>query len=244
MKTWLTLIRKDARILRVPLILLAMLAILPYVAILYLAALQFPMWDHRNFLNELTGSIFGIAARNHLLLVIAAGPLGAMAFAPERREGSIEFLSCLPVSRRRVILSKLIVSLGALAAAVLIQVVAMCLSVMPQWTFPVFEQEQMSVGAAMSSLLMAFAAGWILSTFMRSAAIAGSVAIFAAWIFGLVVDRVAQRMIFIFTPTTQGKLLITDVYFHAATLTYLAVACALAAAIAIGAVLYARRVAP
>jgi hypothetical protein len=111
-----------------------------------------------------------------LFVVLAAAVFGGSAFALERRERSADFLAMLPVKRRRIIASKLLVSFALLGSFLAVEMgVLRCSDFVRSWeTFPDLLMATFNFAAAGIAI---FAIAWLLSTFLSSTAIAASVAI-------------------------------------------------------------------
>ncbi|HSV13846.1 MAG TPA: hypothetical protein VLI90_06275 [Tepidisphaeraceae bacterium] len=164
-----SLMRKDWRLYRLPVIACAMLGALGYVVsrITYLIDLRrhynFPfLWDY--YLAR--AAWFGV-----FVTTIMAAAFGGAAFAAERRERWADFLNLLPPHRAVVALSKLLVAAVSL-------IVALQLHIAVLWFTGELRGNNwigyMVIGCAM---IMLFGTSWMLSTAISSAAVSASIAI-------------------------------------------------------------------
>ena len=176
------LLRKDWRVYRPAVVGAAVLAVCPYAFALLMYALYPP--EPRiaatralmDWLEEASGAGLG-------LTLVTAAVFGGMAFAAERREGPAAFLAMLPVTRRRIVASKLLVALPCVAvpAAVHAYVAA---GVVLRWEG---ETRGLPPGFILNSFLqgllactcvfvLLFGLAWALSLNLRSPAIAATAA--------------------------------------------------------------------
>jgi hypothetical protein len=123
-----------------------------------------------DYRQDLAGcAFFGL-----LLTIGVSAAFGGNSFASERRERWAEFLAMTPAPRWQIILSKLLVSVGCLAAAWLIHVRALDSGI--GWQRDGVDRElAMEIFPVLA--ISVFCVSFCLSTFLESAAIAASIAI-------------------------------------------------------------------
>jgi hypothetical protein len=281
----LALLRKDLHLLRLPLLGGLLLALFPYLlhAVPRLdnwwrgraLAGQVMYWGDggtvhsgryadretvdREFVERalLPASLLGLG-----LVALMAAACGGIAFAAERRDRSAEFIEMLPVSRGRVVRSKLLAAGLCLLGPAALHAAVLALG----WrelaglheSYGRFER-QFAVGAANCAALalMMFGVAWLLSSFFESPAVAGVVAIgVAAVMVYLVADagwhaEVADdRKAVVWTPAeyVTGILWRPGVYQQAPAVVHDAVRALAtltgASALLAGALVFARRVRP
>ncbi|MDB5327637.1 MAG: hypothetical protein JWM57_3206 [Phycisphaerales bacterium] len=112
--TW-ALLKKDLRLLRPALLALAAFAVLFYGVIppIQVATRDVPLlYRNQNDSHSIVGYFSAGNALMWMVLLPAFATVGAIAFAVERRERWAEWTATLPVSRRRLIAVKMIVSIG------------------------------------------------------------------------------------------------------------------------------------
>jgi hypothetical protein len=173
----LALLRKDWRLNRAIVIACLVTSVVPYVFTVC------NVWvDNTRYQAIGAGAYVDalrLAAEASLVITVTlAAAFGGLPFAGERRERTAEFLGMLPVSRGAILASKLIVPLVCLAVLIGTQLLVLAganrLSVwMSNREEDVYVPAVLSVGYAAGL----FGLGWALSVFLRSAAIAASVAV-------------------------------------------------------------------
>lgn len=174
-KIW-TLIRKDCRVFRAPIIAVAFMLILPHLITLY------DRWA--TYANPMGPSYFdrtlaGYAEVGLFMATIMCAVFGGAAFALERADRSAQFLAMLPVTREQIVVSKMIVTLGVLVAMVAINLLTLYLTERQHPPFWLIDERPVAVFLASQPLL--FGLAWLLSTRLRSATIAASIALGAAF---------------------------------------------------------------
>ena len=108
----ITLIRKDLRQMRLPFLMSAALFVAPAV-IVTIGWMFYP--DNNGPSGMWYEVVASLALVGAYLCTIGAALPSAVAFAGERRDRTAEFVATLPVSRLRIVMSKVIVSLAAAA---------------------------------------------------------------------------------------------------------------------------------
>jgi len=114
----LTLIRKDLRLQRLPLLVAVMLIIAPYVgATAMLYQVYAPDMPKAATIADYlaTAAVFGL-----MMSTVTAGMLAGNIFACERADGSSVFLFSQPVSRRQILTSKATLVFAVLGAVWLV----------------------------------------------------------------------------------------------------------------------------
>jgi ABC-type transport system involved in multi-copper enzyme maturation permease subunit len=116
-----------------------------------------------------------------ILTVIVAAVFGGLAFAPERRDHSADFLAMLPTTRAQIIRSKLIIPAAWLSLMILFSLtfIVVAYYVQFQWRDPWRDVPKafsaFALGAA--DVMMLFGMAWCLSSFLTSPAISACVSI-------------------------------------------------------------------
>jgi ABC-type transport system involved in multi-copper enzyme maturation permease subunit len=228
MNPFMTLLRKDWRLNRVPLIGLAVLTIIGY-SIVCLAYLWdvYDRTDHGTFRPAFLvdylppGAMMGMASA-----VLVAAAFGGVAFAQERREGWADFLAVMPATRARIIASKLIVGLTCLLAFCVLNVAmgSVCELFGPE-THP---QEIEDTLLTTLTAVTVFGFAWLLSTFMKSDTLAACAALIIVALSAALVSLACYHL---------------DVAATETVLVAGAIVCTLATIIG-GSAYYCRRVAP
>jgi ABC-type transport system involved in multi-copper enzyme maturation permease subunit len=172
MNPFMTLVRKDWRLNRVPLIGLTLLTVIGYsiVTAIYL----WSRYDSAKRGAILAASFADIlqagAAFGMSCTILVAAAFGAVAFAQERREGWADFLAVVPATRMNIIASKLI---AALACILPFCCLNLCASAICDHYSPAIHPQ--GVEDTLLTTLTAvtvFGFAWLLSTFMKSDALA------------------------------------------------------------------------
>ena len=165
---WTQLLWKDWRVNRIVIAGSAILIASPYVTA---ALLEYFYPSART--HSLVGfrqSLSTAAMMALVVTVLMAAVFGAAAFASERRERSAEFLGLLPVTRRRVVLAKLLLAGSCVTAMWLLNVMVL----------NVLGAKDETTGAVHifgPVILMAFGVAWLFSTFLTSPGIAAGISI-------------------------------------------------------------------
>jgi ABC-type transport system involved in multi-copper enzyme maturation permease subunit len=173
------LLKKDWRLNRVVVIAAAVVSMMPYALTLANIRLNPPAYratEPRDYFDAALTAAYACL----VLSVVLSAAFGGLAFAAERRERTAEFLAMMPVSRRTVILSKLLVASACVAA--LVAVHAVVVAVVVEWAevsgvrfhSPTWAE---AGGMALAFAVALFGIAWALSTVIRSPAIAASIAI-------------------------------------------------------------------
>lgn len=109
------------------------------------------------------------------MALLAVPAFGAVMFAKERRERTVEFTACLPVNRRRVVLSKAIIASGLLllmwcVTALLMGTVALLARTHDQDVFETLglKHQWPSIFQIPAGSVMGMCLGWMFSTIVRS----------------------------------------------------------------------------
>ena len=173
---WMQLLWKDWRVNRIVIAGSAILIAAPYVTAALLEYFYPQARVHSLVGFRQTLSTPAMAAL--VVTVLMAAVFGAVAFAAERRERSAEFLALLPVTRRTVVLAKLLLAGSCVAAMWLLNVAVL----------NVLGANDEASGATRivgPVILMAFGVAWLFSTFLTSPGIAAGISIggtiFSTW---------------------------------------------------------------
>lgn len=168
------LLGKDWRVNRVAVAGGIAATVCPYAVVLGMQALYPPAGG--NTAGTYLRALENAAEIAMLLTLVMAAVFGGMAFAAERRDRSAEFVAMLPVTRGPVVLSKLFVgvactaTLGAVNGSLLLYAIAR----RPEAASPVPAPVAAALFAAV--LVLYFAVAWALSIYLRSPAVAATVA--------------------------------------------------------------------
>lgn len=176
----IALIRKDLRLMRLPLVVSACLFVTPVI----IAGIAWAFFPDSPVSGPQREGIAGLALVGAYLCTIGASLPSAVAFAGERRDRTAEFVATLPVSRLRIVMSKFIVSL---AAAAWPWVLALGLAVpMINWTDQGLTEP---VPWALCASVALFGLGWLCSSLLESEVFSMAIAIvcvsilaFGAWV--------------------------------------------------------------
>lgn len=221
MNTLLKLLRKDWRLNRVPVV-----ALLIAVAGSYMVA-SLSWYMYRNSYNWLPyrTCLTDAATASIGIGTVIAAAFGGAAFAIERHERWADFLAMVPAPRWQVVLSKLLVGLGAPSLFAALNGAVILVANPDAFHLDEFP---LNVGMIVCGYLSVFGVAWVFSTFLDSAAIAAGISIGA--VFGSLMAAAFFRII----QTDAGML-------H-----FFAMPMGIAGLLAIigGCVYYARRVAP
>jgi ABC-type transport system involved in multi-copper enzyme maturation permease subunit len=129
---------------------------------------------------------------------LVASAFGGAAFAQERRERSADFLAMLPVTRGKIVASKVIVSLGWPALVWLANLLVMWIA---SSIAPGAEMSRVSlqdglwraVGASATTGLMMFGVAWMFSSFLKSPTIAAVISMGMTVSLLMVLALISQR---------------------------------------------------
>lgn len=175
---YLTLVRKDWRVFRAPVIATLLVGTVPYV----IDALVSPVARGDLFTAAIRSSknvahVVGDSAMLAVVLTtLLAAAYGGAAFAAERRERSADFLALLPANRLAIAASKAFVALVCLTFAVAVHLAAW------SWADRVmaFRGEHLfdtrTIAAVVATAAMLFGLAWCLSAALTSAAISAMAA--------------------------------------------------------------------
>jgi hypothetical protein len=162
--TWL--VWKDFRLNRLIFIVAAVLLVLPFVIPVvvtwYQTGYPFPR-NAINLRNNLAGSCFWSLGLLQLTMALAGGN----AIACERMDRSAEFLAYLPVSRGRILASKLLVALG-LVAMVWLPNLVMIVSIAGHPAVLVDTRFLTMFGLMATTGLTLFCVAWFFSAILQS----------------------------------------------------------------------------
>ncbi len=173
MTAFRTLLRKDWRINRTPLI-----GGLIMIGCLYALAVGILLFtdSNRNLVHRVSHMFVDIGFMAMGITALMASVFGGAAFATERQDRSAEFLAMMPVSRELIICSKFLAALGALAILWIINVLVL---VIASSNFD--SQTKLEVAGLIvlnsTAQFMLLGVGWLLSTFLRSATLAACIPI-------------------------------------------------------------------
>jgi ABC-type transport system involved in multi-copper enzyme maturation permease subunit len=180
-KPMLALLIKDIRLNTIPILGGGLLMAMPYIIIL----LSIPMQHHDR--SDIPREFQVAAAMGIVLTVAVAAIFGGVAFALERRERSADFLALLPVTRRQIVTSKILVGLFfpvlmLIANFIALTIASRRLQLGDQNAFAVDNVQFIIVAAA---LILAFGIAWLASSFLSSPAIAAGISItmILCWLF-------------------------------------------------------------
>ena len=173
MTTLLTLMRKDWRVFRGPVIASIILGAVPYAVIL--AASFVPDHYHTPWQKQFVDSIPGAATCSLIVTGVIAAAFGSAAFAVERNDRSADFLLLLPPRRIDILLSKLAVLVPWLIFCFAIHCIVCAIGVLAvrdnYANFGEFRGTQEPLENLACGVIMLFGMSWMFSTFLRSTAI-------------------------------------------------------------------------
>jgi ABC-type transport system involved in multi-copper enzyme maturation permease subunit len=174
----IALLKKDWHVQRVAVIGTIIMTLLPYIILVGVSSM-----DEEHFARP---DYFVSGASCALWLVTILGSVfGGAAFAQERRERSADFLAMMPTSRARIVLSKSIVGIGAVAILWLIHFAVLMLAL---HTYAQRYGKAGTLAAAglrepvlesIAAALMIFGIAWLMSTFLSSPSISAVVGLAA-----------------------------------------------------------------
>jgi ABC-type transport system involved in multi-copper enzyme maturation permease subunit len=172
--TFVALVKKDWRLFRVPVVATVLLGAIAYAACSIMYEID---WRHveENVLYhqpQLSNYMASAATFGLWTVAVMAAAYGGSAFATERRERWGDFLSLLPPGRWQVVVSKLFVAVGCIAASAAVHAVILIVAHAARWPDITF-----GLGIWSAAVLMLFGVAWLCSTWLNSAAISASVAI-------------------------------------------------------------------
>jgi ABC-type transport system involved in multi-copper enzyme maturation permease subunit len=179
MSKMMTLIKKDWRVNRVPVVGGALLILAPYV-VSAIQLLTNSDWAARGGITPMWALAAGAGGG---LSAIMGAVFGGVAFATERSDRSANFLAMLPVSRVQILTSKLIVAVLCLAMFfafnLMVLLIAYCVA-SPREIASFYSVTMMTLGGMAWSALFGlglFGVAWMLSSFLSSPAISASAAL-------------------------------------------------------------------
>jgi ABC-type transport system involved in multi-copper enzyme maturation permease subunit len=180
-----TLIAKDWRLFRVPMIALIVCGLGAYL--IATCVIVEDRWDGSNAEQHPAFEIFFAAAVYAIGLTgFLACAFGGVAIAAERSDRSCDFIGLLPVTRAQIILSKLLSSAMMLGIFAVIHFVLAIVCLTQQWKLranPIVPADVPWGMAAESALLWLgcalclFGVGWLFSTFLNSGPISACISI-------------------------------------------------------------------
>ncbi|MGA2797397.1 MAG: ABC transporter permease [Thermoguttaceae bacterium] len=138
---------------------------------------------HHNFDSsaDFSKTLFISAINSLILSLIVFAFMGGNAIACERADRSSEFLAYLPISRGKIVTSKLLVSLliGGFIWIVNLSIIGSCLLSFPQEAFvdPNAPPFGIIIGGFLVACLTFFCIAWLFSCFMQSPAISVGIGI-------------------------------------------------------------------
>ncbi len=161
------LLWKDYRENRLVVFTAAGLLLVPHLIALGAACVQYFRWHESPGLwvqDFMVSSMYSL-----IISQLAIALIGGNAIAGERADRSAEFLASLPITRGRVIASKLLLSLAIVGVIWIADLSALlCLStVLPRFGVR-FDGIFEAVGATAIVAVMFFGVAWLLSSFLRS----------------------------------------------------------------------------
>jgi ABC-type transport system involved in multi-copper enzyme maturation permease subunit len=185
---WRRLFWKDWRVNRMVIAGGALLMLCPYASTLLLE-----YFHPRSFGHSAAGLRTAMSTAAMMALVITvlmSAVFGGVAFASERRERSAEFLAMLPVTRRRVLLTKLLFAAACVATMWFANVLVLK-------ALGVKEEAAGAVRIFGPVIFMAFAVGWLCSTFLSSPGIAAGISIgvttFSTWTLAALANEIMEE---------------------------------------------------
>jgi ABC-type transport system involved in multi-copper enzyme maturation permease subunit len=145
--------------------------------------------------SALAGNYVGTFLTSVLVLVVTMALLGGHAIAPEWADRSAEFLAYMPVSRTKIVLSKLFVPVMAVA---LIWTVNLAFLVATRSSFALSTYDARMVQHTVLAGLVAFSVAWFASALQDSPTIAAGIGLamlpivgFAIWLVSWFFRRLA-----------------------------------------------------
>lgn len=176
-----TLIKKDWRVNRATVIGAAVLSVMPYVLTILNQWVDPPKNSHQEVTYNYPAAIATAAMAAIFFTIFICAAFGGGSFAGERRERTAEFLGVLPVSRKKIVLSKLIVAWACIVLLLVTHLVVIVGCILfaenmgiSRNSYPEF---LIASGSYLSYAITLFGIAWALSIFIDSPAIAASIAI-------------------------------------------------------------------
>lgn len=173
MSTAWALFRKDLRVYCPAVIGGAVVTVAPYL-VLFVAVMIDPIGNGKlDAVLAAVNSGIGLAA-----LISAA--LGGMSFAVERRDRTAEFLAMLPITRRRIAMSKLCVGFTCVAAMLAVHVAMLAIATRflgAMGSYFAWDNFERQVLTSVGLVLFAFGVAWLASARLESAVISTCLAI-------------------------------------------------------------------
>ena len=192
MNVMLTLMRKDWRTYRAPVVGTLVLETLPYayLAIVYVANRD--ATSQGSGPSDWTGLVESSAIHAMMLLTLLAAAFGGTAWAADRMTGSASFIALLPPTRLQTITSKFTVAAGWLAFCfalnVAIGIAAITTDGAVRQSLAFMRTNFLVAAAALACYGIAvFGVAWACSTWLRSGTISAAIGIVAGLVFGPVV---------------------------------------------------------
>jgi ABC-type transport system involved in multi-copper enzyme maturation permease subunit len=159
------LLWKDYRENRLVVIAALVFLLTPHLGALIISCLQGSFWHYERPLwaeNFTASSIFSL-----IISQLSIALIGGNAIAGERADRSAEFLASLPISRKRNLASKLLLSLAIIAVIWVTD--ASVIVYLKDRSHPMWAQEAMEMlGATAMVALAFFCFAWCLSSFLAS----------------------------------------------------------------------------
>lgn len=194
-----TLIRKDLLLNRVPIIGNAIVVLAVYAIVVLVNTTSPRPVRFRDWLDSLAAaSVAGIC-----ITCAIAAVYGGVAFAQERRERSANFLAMMPLRRRPILISKLIVSWALLLSFVFLNTIGLSIVVllMSQTEYYyhrplVWREIQELVFAVVTGgaiTFMLFGVAWLFSVLLESPSVAACIAWGAATMVNLTIVLIVQH---------------------------------------------------
>ena len=169
----IALIKKDWGLNRVPIYGGLLLIASPYIVAGAFAPTAHEPWRRQ----QICDSFMLAAVMADILTLLLAAVFGGAALAQERRERWADFLAMMPISRARIVASKLIVATLVLGAMWGINFAVFAIAYKHRYVSPGVQDNVYNFAVSSVGLLMLFGVAWLFSSFLSSPAVAAIVSI-------------------------------------------------------------------
>jgi ABC-type transport system involved in multi-copper enzyme maturation permease subunit len=172
------LLQKDLRLYRAPICTAALAIVTPWLLLMVVGFYRILVNPDAHGGVDIVGSVamFGVVSA-----IIVAAIFGGFAFSVERREKSADFLAMLPVSRRQVMTSKVLISIGPVMVLWLIQSSAFFLLNATgrniDDSVEIADAFVATYAVSLSAIILAFGVAWLAGLFIKSPSISASIAL-------------------------------------------------------------------
>lgn len=192
-----TLMAKDWRLFRVPVIGLLVGGAISYLlALIAILADSHDIWAHHQAaVNALVNALIGGTLAASALTSLLASVFGGAAIAGERSERTSDFLGLLPVTRKQIVISKLVVSALILCGCAGLYGMIALLAFRLGATQPFLSWTAIASHSVawLGYTVSFFGVGWLLSTFSSSGPISACASMAVTVVSATLVAAAANR---------------------------------------------------